>query len=248
MNRAVFVFASAALAAGLSGSAWAAGPAMPSAAPMHTLGVKAVYPRLSGLADAKAMARVNALLATQEKADRSAYADCLSQLKDMKMKPDKDTYSEEIWVRYLSTHYFSVEVVTSYFCAGAYPTNGAETPLTFDLKAGTQIDWTQMFKPGFLPPENADEHTPPSVLTKLYRARYSKAKDDADCRQAINEQDPFSSAPIVWLDAKGGVVLQPDFPHVIAACATPLTLSPAEVAPFLKDASLAADLKMTVHK
>ena len=245
MNRASKIFACVAAIAGSIGPAMAGAP---SAAPMHALGVKAVYPRLSGLADAKAMARVNGLLAAQEAADRSAYADCLSQLKDAKMKPDKDTYSEEVWVRYLSAHYLSVEVVTSYFCAGAYPTNGAETPVTFDLKSGTQIDWTQMFKPGFLPPDNADEHTPPSALTKLYRARYSKAKDDADCRQAITDQDPFSSAPIVWLDAKGGVVLQPDFPHVMAACATPLRLSPAEIAPFLKDAALAADLKATVHK
>ena len=43
-------------------------------------------------------------------------------------------------------------------------------------------------------------------------------------------------------------MFQPDFPHVIAACGDPLTLSPAEVAPYLKDAKLAADLKATVHK
>ena len=95
------------------------------------------------------------------------------------------------------------------------------------------------------------EKAPPSGLTKLYRARYRlpKAKGDADdCRGVIAEQDPFSGAPIVWLDAKGGIVFQPDFPHVIAACADQLTLSPAEAAPYLKDAKLAADLKATVHK
>ncbi|MEJ0042098.1 MAG: hypothetical protein WDM81_07710 [Rhizomicrobium sp.] len=248
MNLVVKVLGSAALGAVLAAQPLSALAAAPIAAPLHTSGVKAVYPRLSGLADARAMARVNALLAAQETTDRAAYTDCLSQLKEMKMTPDKDSYVEDITVRYLSAHYFSVEVVTSYYCAGAYPTNGAEAPMTFDLTASTQIDWSAMFKPGFLPPDTADEHTPPSVLTKLYRARYSKAKDDADCRQAINDQDPFSSAPIVWLDAKGGVVLQPDFPHVIAACATPLTLSPAEIAPYLKDAMLAADLKATVHR
>ncbi len=245
MNRAARILGIAAFAAtGVSGLA-AAGP---TAAPVHTFGARAVYPRLSGLADAKTMARVNGLLAAQEKADRSAYADCLSQLKDAKMTPDKDTYSEDITVRYLSAHFLSVEVLSNYFCAGAYPNNGVETPLTFDLVAGAQVDWTAAFKPGFLPADTADEHTPPSALTKLYRARYSRAKDDADCRQAITDQDPFSSAPIVWLDARGGVVFQPDFPHVMAACATPLTLSPAEIAPYLKDAKLAADLKATVHK
>ena len=228
--------------------ALAAAPPAPTvaAAPLHTSGTTPAYPRLTKFPDAKIMAKVNALLAAQEKADHGAYADCLAQLKEMKMKPDKDTYSENVAVRYLSAHALSVEVVTSYYCAGAYPTNGAETPVSFDLSSGTQIDWTAQFKPGFLPGEA--ENAPLSFLTRTYRARYSKAKDDADCRQAITDQDPFSGAPIVWLDARGGVVFQPDFPHVIAACATSLTLSPAEIAPWLKNATLAADLKATVHK
>jgi hypothetical protein len=245
MNRIVRAFTCAVFAAVVPVMALAAGP---SATPMHSIGAKAVYPRLSGLPDAKAMARVNALLATKEKEDRGAYADCLSQLKDMKMTPDKDSYSEEVWVRYLSSRFISVDVSTSSYCGGAYPNNGIETPVTFDLVSGTQIDWANMFKPGFLPAENAGEHVPASLLTKIYRARYSKSKDDADCRQAINEQDPFESAPIVWLDVRGGVVFQPDFPHVIAACGTPLTLSPAEVAPYLKNADLGTDLKATVRK
>lgn len=230
--------------------AFAAAPAAPgvAAAPLHTNGAKATYPRLTKFPDAKIMAKVNAALATQETADRQAYVDCLAQLKEMKMKPDADTYNEDITVRYLSARFLSIEVVTSYYCAGAYPTNGAETPLSFDLGNGTAIDWATQFKPGFLSVESTAEVPPPSTLTKLYRARYSKAKDDAECRQAINERDPFSSAPIVWLDAKGGVVFQPDFPHVIAACGTPLTLTPAEIAPYLKNAALAADLKATVRK
>jgi hypothetical protein len=233
--------------------AFAAAPSMPaiSAAPMHSQGTKPAYPRLK-FPDAKIMAKVNAQLATAEKDNVSAYADCLSQLQEMKMKPDKDTYAQSVDVRYLSSRALSVEVVTSYFCATAYPTNGSETPLTYDLSTGAQIDWTTMFKPGFVAPLSDAEGAPPSTLTKLYRARYRKPKgkgdDDADCRGAITDQDPFSSAPIIWLDAKGGVVFQPDFPHVIAACADPLTLSPAEVAPYLKDATLAADLKATVHK
>ncbi|MEI9886776.1 MAG: hypothetical protein WDN08_09810 [Rhizomicrobium sp.] len=228
----------------------AAAPAAPgvAAAPLHTSGAKATYPRLTKYPLPRILAKVNAALAILEKTDRQAYVDCLAQLKEMKMKPEADSYVESADVRYLSARFFSIEVVTSYYCAGAYPTNGAETPVTYDLSNGTQIDWSTQFKPGFLSVESTAEVPPPSTLTKLYRARYSKAKDDAECRQAINEQDPFSGAPIVWLDAKGGIVFQPDFPHVIAACGTTLTLSPAEVAPYLKNAALAADLKATVRK
>ncbi len=246
MHRSSAFAIGAALAA-LPLVALAAAPAAPTvaAAPLHSSGTKPAYPRLTKFPDAKILAKVNAQLATAEKDNASAYADCLSQLKDMKMKPDKDTYSQDVAVRYLSIRALSIEVVTSYDCAGAYPTNGAETPLTYDLSTGVQIDWTTMFKPSFLAPSSDSDKAPPSALTKLYRARY---RGEKDCRDVITGQDPFSSAPIVWLDAKGGMVFQPDFPHVIAACADPLTLSPADVAPYLKDAKLAADLKATVHK
>ena len=230
--------------------AYAAAPLAPvvAAAPLHTNGAKASYPRLTRFPDAKIMAKVNALLATKEKEDRGAYTDCLKMLKDMKMKPDKDSYNEDITVRYLSVRMLSIEVVTSYYCAGAYPTNGAEAPVSVDLSTGTAIDWTTQFKPGFLNVESKADVPPPGMLTKIYRARYSKAKDDADCRREITDQDPFSSPPIVWLDAKGGIVFQPDLPHVIAACALTLTLTPAQIAPYLKNAALTADLKATVHK
>ena len=149
--------------------AFAAVPAAPTvaAAPLHGAGATPAYPRLTKFPDAKIMAKVNGLLATAEKDNKQGYADCLSQLKDMKMKPGKDTYSVDVTVRYLSAHALSVEVVSSYDCAGAYPTNGAEMPLSYDLSDGTQIDWTTMFKPGFLSPLSDADKAPPSALTKL---------------------------------------------------------------------------------
>ena len=229
----------------LSVPGWAAAPAI-AAAPMHTVGAKAVYPRLTGFPDAKIMTRVNALLAAQEKTDRTAYADCLEQIKEQHQKPDKDTYSADIAVSYLSSRYLSVNVNSSYDCAGAYPNAGVETPMTFNLATGQLIDWNAMFKPGFLPSDSAADQASFSVLTKLYRARYSRDKADADCRGVIVSDEPFSSPPIVWLDAAKGLVVQPDFPHVTAACANPLSLSAADLAPYLKDAKLLADLKAVV--
>lgn len=210
------------------------------AAPMHNSGQTPVYPRLTKYPDAKIMAKVNALLAAQEKTDRSARTDCLSQLKDAGEKPNADTYSTAIDVTYLSLRFLSVNVVTSYDCGGPYPTSGAEAPVTFELATGSAIDWSKLFKPGFLPPDTADESEPPSALTKLYRARYRN--DDADCRGAITDQDPFADPPAIWLDAKRGVIVEPDFPHAIAACADEMALSPADVAPYLTDLALKADI------
>jgi hypothetical protein len=220
----------------------AAAQAAPSAAPMHTSGAKAVYPRLTQFSDAKIMAAVNAALAAQETADRQAYADCLQQIKDAGQKPDADSYSADISISYLSPHYMSVNVVSSYDCAGAYPNAGIETPLTFDLRTGHAVDWTKMFKPGFLP--DGSDKLPGIAL--LYRARYRFEKGDEDCRDAIMHDDPFSDAPIIWLDAQKGLEMQPDFAHVDAACARLMSLSGAEVAPYLRDPGLAADLKAVV--
>ena len=113
------------------------------------------------------------------------------------------------------------------------------------LKTGAPIDWSKIFKPGFLPPENADESSPPSALTTLYRARYRKGADDADCRGVIADQDPFADPPAIWLDAKRGLIVEPDFPHAIAACADELALSAADLAPYLRDTTLKTDLIAT---
>ena len=246
LNHVAIAFCTAMIAMPLAGHANEVAAPLVAAAPMHTAAARAIYPRLTKFPDAKIMARVNALLVAQEKTDRAAYADCLAQLKEQHQKPDKDTYWADISVSYLSARYLSVNVNSSYDCATAYPNAGVETPMTFDLATGRMIDWTKMFKPGFLPSDGADEHAPLSALTKLYRARYSREKADEDCRAAITENDPFSSAPIVWLDAGKGLLAQPDFPHVMAACANPVSLSAADLAPYLRDAGLLADLKAVV--
>ncbi|MBL6854030.1 MAG: hypothetical protein ISS15_13920 [Alphaproteobacteria bacterium] len=208
-----------------------------AAAPLHSAGAKANYPRLTKFPDAKIMTAVNALLAGKEKEDRSNYADCLKQIADMKQKPDPESWNSTIDVTYLSARYMTINVVQSYSCAGAYPTNGAEVPINVDLKVGKEIDWTGMFKPGFL--TDGDKI---GALTKLYLSHYSKKKEDKDCLDAVKQTDPSASA-IFWLDSKQGLLFQPDYPHVIAACANPMPLSSAVLAPYLKDTALLAELK-----
>jgi hypothetical protein len=222
-------------------------PPAVAAAPLHTEGGKPVYPRLTAFPNPSIMAKVNAALAKQEADDRDTRSDCIKSVLEAKDKPDADTYRNDISVAYLSPHYLSVNVVSSYYCGGPYPTDGAEAPLTFDLTTGEAIDWKTLFKPGFLPPDDGEDSAHPSGLAKIYRARYRKADPaDDDCRSVI--ADPSSSfSPTLWLNAKQGLVVQPDFPHVVAACADELSLSPADLAPYVKSAIFLADLKATVR-
>jgi hypothetical protein len=215
-----------------------------AASPLHSAGAQAVYPRLTKFPDAGIMARVNAALAVRETADRAASADCVLQLKEQGGTPDKDTYSVEITVRYLSARYFSIDVTAAYDCGGPYP-NTEQRPVTFDLASGRVLAWNTLFKPGFWPSDAAAGRS--SVLTWLYRARYADEKGDADCRAAIAGNDPFESAPIARLDAKRGLLVWPDLPHAIQACADALSLSPDDLAPYLKDARLLAELKSVVN-
>jgi hypothetical protein len=234
--RVLLVTTAFAVAATAALAAPASAPT-PTAAPMHSSGAKPAYPRLTRFPDAKIMAAVNALLAGKQKEARANYADCVKQVTDMKMTPDAQTWQEDVAVRYLSARYLSIEVVQSYYCAGAYPTNGAEAPITIDLKTGKEIDWSTMFKPGFL---SGDK---PGALAALYTVRYSNAKEDAECLDAVKQTDPANAGAAFWLDARKGLMFVPGYPHVIAACAVPMALSAKDLAPYAKDPTLVADLK-----
>jgi hypothetical protein len=218
-----------------------------AASPMHTEGGKPVYPRLIAFSNPAIMATVNAALAKQEADDRDTRSDCIKSVLEAKQKPGASTYETDISVSYISPRYLSVNVVSSYDCAGAYPTNGAQTPLTFDLTTGEPVDWKTLFKPGFLPSDDGDDAAHPSGLAKIYKARYRKADSgDDDCRGVIDDPS-WSFSPILWLSAKAGLLVQPDFPHVVAACADDLNLSAADLAPYVKSTAFLADLKATVR-
>lgn len=213
-----------------------------AAAPMHTSGARPTYPRLIAFPDASVMARVNVLLAAQEKTDRASKADCYAQIRDQKQKVDKNSFSEDVGVTYLTRRYMSVNVVSSYDCAGAYPTAGAEAPMTFDLTTGAPVNWAKMFKPGFLPKTDGGDTQPRSILAKLYWRRLSKTGLDPDCRAALADVDPFNDETIFWLVAGRGLAVQPQFNHAMAACAETSVLPAADLAPYVRDANLLAAL------
>jgi hypothetical protein len=221
--------------------------AMIAAAPMHSKGGKPIYPRLTAFPSPAIMAKVNAALAKQEADDRDSRSDCIKSVLEANDKPDADTYQTDISVTYLSSRYLSVNVVSSYYCGGPYPTAGAEAPLTFDLTTGEPVDWKTIFKPGFLPPDDGEDSAHPSGLAKIYKARYRKSDPaDDDCRSVIADPS-WSFSPTLWLSAKEGFVVEPDFPHVVAACADDLSLSAADLAAYVKNAAFLTDLKATVR-
>jgi hypothetical protein len=217
-------------------------PATIAASPLHTSGAMPTYPRLTAFPDPVVMARVNAALTVQEKTDRQTRADCLAQIRDQKQTIDKDSFAEDVQVTYLGRRYLSVNVVSSYDCAGAYPTAGAEAPLTYDLSTGAPVTWSRAFKPGFLPKTEGGKTPLRSVLARLYWRRLSKTGLDPDCRTALADVDPFDDTPTLWLVAGRGLAVQPQFNHAMAVCAETTILPAADLAPYVRDANLLAAL------
>ncbi|MHB8284666.1 MAG: hypothetical protein ACYDD1_08320 [Caulobacteraceae bacterium] len=231
----------AAFASGLPvGAAPAQGPV--AAAPMRTSGALPIYPRLTAFPNAAVMAKVNSQLAAKEKDDRDTRADCYLQIRDDKQKIDRDSFSEDIRVTYLTRRFLSVMVVRNYDCAEPYPTTKAD-PVTFDLTTGVEVNWLTVFKPGFLPPDQITKKTPRSRLARLYWTRLPKADVDQDCREVLIESDPFGDdPPDIWMIAGRRLAVQPHFPHTLGACVVEADLPPADLAPYIKDANLAAEL------
>jgi hypothetical protein len=210
----------------------AAAPAAAASAvvvrPLHSPAGKIVYPRIVAGVSAAVRRTANQVLASQEENDRDQRADCIEQIRTAGDKPEADSFTETVAVTYVSARYLSLDVRQSYFCATAYPTDGAPNPLTIDLADGKALDLKTLFRPGFLPREGAMAS---ARVIKLYRAHYAAPPDTDACRDVIADDASFNDGVDLWLDAaKGGLVVQPDFPHVIAACAVPIVLGAKDLA------------------
>lgn len=207
--------------------AWASpASAAVTASPMKTSG--GAMPRLAAFPDAKIRARVNALLAGQERQDRAAERDCKQQVADAHLDASFYDYQEEAEVVWLSQRFMSVRIGASWNCGGAHP-DAQTSALNIDLAAGAPLAWERIFKPGY---EDA--------LRKLYQVHYRNA--DPECRDAV--KDDLPGGMVLWLDRKkGGLTVEPEFAHAIQACGDEMTFGPAELAPLVADENFLAELK-----
>jgi hypothetical protein len=197
-----------------------------TASPMNSEG--GAMPRLTAFPNAKVKARVNAQLAQQEKRDRAAQADCKQQVADEHLDARFYNYEETAEVVWLTPHYMSVRIVTSWNCGGAHP-DGETSGLTFDLYTGAALDWARVFKPGYK-----------DGLRALYQARY--VHTDPACRDVV--ANDFPSEMSLWLDRRaGGLAVEPVFAHAVQGCGGTMTFDADTLAPLIVDRAFLADLK-----
>jgi hypothetical protein len=149
--------------------------------------------------------------------------------------PDK-TLEVSSEVKLAADDIFSVYISARYFC-GAFPENDDNRSLTFDLKTGKAVSFEELFRDYT---KNRRE-----ILRTIFRKQVEKAeraaaagkKDNGDtCKgspqlysmEALDEGTPnyfFNLTP-------RGLEVQPDWPHVIQACAVRVTVPYARLRQF----------------
>lgn len=207
----------------------------------------AAFPRLAAPDGAQAR-RVNKALADADTRGREAAAECRASGKDTPADPKDIAWTRDITVAMRGPRYLSVVASDSWYCGGAYP-SAYSLALAYDLQTGSPLNWERLLSKTLVQSaalDTAGDGTRLGVVrSPALTALYMKAaKLDADCAQALQDQD---LSFMLWPDAqRGGVALAPSgLPHVIAACgpdvAIPLPiLRKLGVAPALLDAIDAA--------
>jgi len=147
--------------------------------------------------------------------------------------------------------YFAVTIGYSYDCGGAHP-DGGSIALVYDLATGRPVNWAQLLPKSLVDAVSTDTAGDGTTigliaskqLQKLY-AREALAHADADTRKDCADtltQDGLTFQ--VWPDAKaGGLMLQPDLPHVVMACGDPQLIS----VPTLRKLGVAAPLLSAIE-
>jgi len=174
-----------------------------------------------------AIARINTALAKEDASWRAFIKDCRSQAgADFDMERSNQ-------VAMAGPGYFAVTIGYSYDCGGAHPDGGA-IALVYDLNTGAPVNWARLLPKSLVDAVSTDSAgdgttiglIASKTLQKIY-AREALAAGDADfkanCADTVG-QDGLTFQ--VWPDAKaGGLMLQPDLPHVVLACGDPQVIS-----------------------
>jgi hypothetical protein len=220
---------------------------VPPVYPFYSDESVARYPRLTTTYrwDDGIRERVNAILSRREEQAHEDRAACFDLIRDAGRKPGNSSFRIKIEVRYFNRHFLSLDVRRSYDCAGPYPNINIPEPLTIDLTTGKEVNWTALFKPGVWPAEGSTDQPP--GLHALYRARYAEegGRADPECRRVVREN---LGNLFLRLDNTRGLMMQPDFPHALQACADEIAFARAEILPHIADAKLRSDFAGPIYE
>ena len=142
---------------------------------------------------------------------------------------DWSTRAEVTWA---ARDVFSVSIHSSHYCGGPYPTNDADDSAVFDLRTGEEVAFRALFSAPY-----------EEVLRALLADRIGEEPDDrpGECprRWPLEELQEFTLRFVV---VNGGLLVQPELPHVIEGCAFEEKIPFAKMARFASKNGLIARL------
>ncbi|HZS08093.1 MAG TPA: hypothetical protein VFD58_24885 [Blastocatellia bacterium] len=182
--------------------------------PVRNTGIR--FPRLISYSDAKIMKEVN-----RQIDELTGEFGC-----DDAEPGKKFSFDVKSRVEYAEKQLFSIYVSESFDCGAAHPTNDYNNSLTFDLKTGKLVEFEEMFKD-----YEADRQ---EILRTIFAKQVEQSEKLAASgkrREASCEGDPelysmehLEGSTFAFNLSREGLRVQPDWPHVIAACAERVTV------------------------
>lgn len=121
------------------------------------------------------------------------------------------SYRSQASVTYAANDVLSVSVHASYDCGGAYPTNNANASVTYDLRTGEQVPFERLFA-------NHGRDEARIVRALLPALKAAGMAVSGQCAGVLTEEN-LATYGFAYSLSQAGLTVQPDFPHVIAACA-----------------------------
>jgi hypothetical protein len=125
-------------------------------------------------------------------------------------------------VTYADREIFSVDIVTERDCGGPYPTNAAPGPITFDLRTGKRVGFADLFE--------SYKQNKPAIIRAVFGKHIGKSIESDGCPSLWSLEDMMQYAGPYYV-VPGGIVVTPEFPHVMEACAFQETVSASALRP-----------------
>ena len=202
-------------------------------------------PRLTG--DGAGAARINAEFDRMDAGAVAQAGECATMAAESP-NGNGGGWSRSITRPMTGPAYLTVREHLEIYCGGAYP-SASQTAITYDVATGQRIDWAKALPGLNLTVETFDDMPQDYVtlvrspaLGALYSAKMLALPDAewlSECRPVFDPAALAEQTFNIWADAEhGGVTVQPDFAHVVQACAESATLTAEDLARFNADPKL----------
>lgn len=178
---------------------------------------------LAGRSDVEA--RVNAVL-------DSVAAEMRCDPEIVRPGAEESSYTSNSEVRLAAHDMLSVSIHSSYSCGGPYPTNDYNQSVTFDLRTGEVVPFEALFR---------DYAGDRAVITGVLQTTLAPeaAGENPDCAETVTTE-ALAGTTFAYALAETGLIVQPEFPHVIEACAAEVTIPYASLRAYARDGGVLA--------